>query len=407
MQRISLDDAIARAIDCAPRVSTEAVALEALSGRVLAEDLSFHADLPPFDHAAMDGYAIAGGAQPGASFRVVGESRAGAPAAEVDTSSAMTISTGAAVAPGLDTVVPWEDVEKRSDAHGEQITLRREARAGQHIRRRGEDARAGTSALVSGTRLSARHIALLATLERSEALVSRRARVAILCTGDELRDPGSAPRAGSIVDSNGPMLTSLVSQGGGTSSCVRVRDAREAVHEAIDRASTEADLVITVGGAADGKHDHVLPVLDALGARTIFRGVAIKPGKPVALATRTRPHDERVVPVLALPGNPGSAFVTFTLFGLPLLRAMHGEHAPSRPRPRIRTATSLKCANDRDVLAYGALEVREGELVFVPAPAATSGSIPGLASAGALAIVRTGVPIAAGDLVEVVDVERA
>ena len=203
------------------------------------------------------------------------------------------------------------------------------------------------------------------------------------------------------------MLASLVSQGGGTSSCVRVRDAREAVHEAIDRASTEADLVITVGGAADGKHDHVLPVLDALGARTIFRGVAIKPGKPVALATRTRPHDERVVPVLALPGNPGSAFVTFTLFGLPLLRAMHGEHAPSRPRPRVRTASSLKCANDRDVLAYGVLEVREGQLVFVPAPAATSGSIPGLASAGALAIVRTGVPIAAGDIVEVVDVERA
>jgi molybdopterin molybdotransferase len=187
----------------------------------------------------------------------------------------------------------------------------------------------------------------------------------------------------------------------------RVRDTREAVHEAIDRASHEADLVISVGGAADGKHDHVLPVLDALGARTIFRGVAIKPGKPVALATRTRSHDGRTVPVLALPGNPGSAFVTFTLFGLTLLRTMHGESSPSRPRPRIRSVSSLRCANDRDVLAYGALEVREGELVFVPAPAATSGSIPGLASAGALAIVRTGMPIAAGGLVEVVDVERA
>ncbi len=407
MQRISLDEAIARAIDCAPRMPLEQVSLDALSGRVLAEDLAFHADLPPFDHAAMDGYAIAGGAQAGASFRVVGESRAGAPAHEVDTSSAMTISTGAAVAPGLDTVVPWEDVEKHASERGEHVTLRREARAGQHVRRRGEDARAGAIALTRGTLLSARQVALLATLERSSAEVARRTNVVILCTGDELRDPGSAPRPGSIVDSNGPMLTALVAQGGGRASCTRVRDTREAVHEAIERASAEADLVLTVGGAADGKHDHVLPVLDALGARTIFRGVAIKPGKPVALATRTRPHDERVVPVLALPGNPGSAFVTFTLFGLPLLRAMHGERAPSRPRPRVRTATGLKCANDRDVLAYGALEVREAEIVFVPAPAATSGSIPGLASAGALAIVRTGVPIAAGGLVEAIDVERA
>lgn len=405
MQRISLDEAITRAIDCAPRLPVEQVALDALAGRVLAEDLAFHADLPPFDHAAMDGYAIAGGAPAGASFRVVGESRAGAPAHEVDTSSAMTISTGAAVAPGLDTVVPWEDVERHTSEHGEHVTLRREARAGQHIRRRGEDARAGAIALTRGTLLSARHVALLATLERSSAEVARRTNVVILCTGDELRDPGSAPRPGAIVDSNGPMLTALVAQGGGQASCVRVRDTREAVHEAIDRASGEADLVITVGGAADGKHDHVLPVLDALGARTIFRGVAIKPGKPVALATCT--HGGRTVPVLALPGNPGSAFVTFTLFGLPLLRAIHGERAPSRPRARVRSASSLKCANDRDVLAYGALEVREGELVFVPAPTATSGSIPGLASAGALAIVRTGAPIAAGDLVEVIEVERA
>jgi molybdopterin molybdotransferase len=407
LHRITLDEAIERAITCAPRLATEIVSLDALVGRVLAEDLVFHADLPPFDQAAMEGYAIAGGAAAGASFRVVGESRAGAPANEVDTTSAMTISTGAAVARGLDTIIPWEDVEKHTNELGEHVTLRREARTGQHLRRRGDDARAGSSALAGGTLLSARHVALLATLERSSAEVHRRAKVAIVCTGDELRDPGGATRPGAIVDSNGPMLTALVAQGGGTASCVRARDTREAAHEAIDRASREADLVITVGGAADGKHDHVLPVLDALGARSIFRGVAIKPGKPVALATRTRPDDEREVPVLALPGNPGSAFVTFTLFGLPLLRAMHGERAPSRVRPRVRSASTLRCMGDRDVLAYGALEVRDGEPVFVPAPAATSGSIPGLASAAALAIVRTGVPIDAGGLVEVVDVERA
>ncbi|MFN7697532.1 MAG: molybdopterin-binding protein, partial [Deltaproteobacteria bacterium] len=228
---------------------------------------------------------------------------------------------------------------------------------------------------------------------------------AILCTGDELRDPGSEVREGSIVDSNGPMLSALVGQGGGSSSCERVPDAREAVHAAIERACHEADVVITVGGAADGKHDHVLPALEALGARSIFRGVAIKPGKPVALATRALAG--RVVPVLALPGNPGSAFVTFTLLGLPLLRALHGERAPARPRPLVRAASPLRSAGDRDVLAYGALEVHDGAPLFVPAPAATSGSVPGLASAAALALVRAGAPVAAGGLVEVVDVERA
>jgi molybdopterin molybdotransferase len=405
LQRISLDDAIARAIACATRLPAERVPLVRLRGRVLAEELCFHDDLPRFDHAAMDGYAIAGGAPSGAGFEVVGESRAGAPARHVDARAATVISTGAALPAGLDTVVPWEDVAKRGPEGREIIALRRDAEVGQYVRRRGDDARAGSTALERGTLLSARHVALLATLEHSGALVSRRARVAILCTGDELRDPGSEVREGSIVDSNGPMLSALVGQGGGSSSCERVPDAREAVHAAIERACHEADVVITVGGAADGKHDHVLPALEALGARSIFRGVAIKPGKPVALATRALAG--RVVPVLALPGNPGSAFVTFTLLGLPLLRALHGERAPARPRPLVRAASPLRSAGDRDVLAYGALEVHDGAPLFVPAPAATSGSVPGLASAAALALVRAGAPVAGGGLVEVVDVERA
>ncbi|MBX7196408.1 MAG: molybdopterin molybdotransferase MoeA [Sandaracinaceae bacterium] len=403
MSRISLEEAITRALGAATLVATEPLPLAQLSGRVLAEDLDFGADLPPFDHAAMDGYAIAGAAPSDAAFSVVGESRAGAPASEADRRFAMTISTGAAIPPGLDTVVPWEDVSRE----GDRITLRREARAGQHVRKAGEDARRGTRALSRGTRLSARHVALLATLERDHAVVSTRPRVAILCTGDELRDPGSAPRPGSIVDSNGPMLAALVAQGGGAPVRHRVPDTREAVHDALSGALDDAELVITIGGAADGVHDHVMPTLESLGAETLFRGVAIKPGKPVALARSTR--GDRVVPVLALPGNPGSAFVTFTLIGLPLLRAMQGD---LRPRPRTsfaRAARAMKGAADREVLAYGAIHAEsEGtHEVFVPAPSATSGSIPGLASASAIAIVPAGASLAEGELARVIEVERA
>lgn len=402
MPRIPLDDAIRRTLDAAPRLGVERCALADLPGRVLAEDLTFPGDLPPFDYAAMDGYAIAGGASVGASFVVRGESRAGVPAAEVDRAAALTISTGAAIPSGVTTVIPWEDVTREGDT----ITLTRDARRGQHVRLRGEDARSGALAIALGTRLGPRHLALIATIERASASVHRRPRVAVLCTGDELRDPGSPPRPGAIVDSNGPMLAALITQAAGTSTVVRVADTTDALREAITRALDDHDVIVTVGGAADGKHDHVFPVLDALGADTVFRGVAIKPGKPIALARLTR--GERSIPVVALPGNPGSAFVTFTLVGLPLLRAMQGDSRPTPQRARHRTTRAIKSASDRDVLAYGSLTLEaDGGQRFAPSPPATSGSVPGLASASAIAIVPMGAPMNADDLVEVLEVERA
>lgn len=399
--RITLDEAIERTLRAAPRLGVERCALPDLPGRVLAEDLTFPGDLPPFDYAAMDGYAIAAAAVAGARFVVRGESRAGMPTASVEPDTALTISTGAAIPSALDTVIPWEDVVREGDT----ITIQRDARRGQHVRLRGEDARNGALAIPLGTRLSARHLALIATIERASASVHRRPRVAVLCTGDELRDPGAPSRPGAIVDSNGPMLAALIAQAGGTSSLARVPDTIEALREAIERA-LDHDVIVTVGGAAEGKHDHVMPVLESLGAETIFRGVAIKPGKPVALAQISR--GDRVVPVLALPGNPGSAFVTFTLLGMSLLRAMQADARPVASRLRMPTARAIKSATDRDVLAYGTLDRDDrGVQVFSPSPPSTSGSVPGLASASAIAIVPTGATLGAGDHVDVIEVERA
>ncbi len=399
--RISLDDAQQRTLDAAPRLGVERCVLADLPGRVLAEDLTFHGDLPPFDYAAMDGYAIAGAAITGARFVVRGESRAGVPADRVEADTALTISTGAAIPTALDTVIPWEDVERAGDT----ITLLRDARRAQHVRLRGEDARSGALAIPLGTRLSARHLALIATMERASVSVHRRPRVAVLCTGDELRDPGTPSRPGVIVDSNGPMLAALIAQGCGIATLSRVPDSVDMLRDAIDRAC-DSDVIVTVGGAADGKHDHVMPVLESLGAITVFRGVAIKPGKPIALARIQR--GDRVIPVIALPGNPGSAFVTFTLLGLPALRAMQSDARPTAARLRVRTTSGLRSASDRDVLAYGALTLdADGARVFTPSPPATSGSVPGLAWASAIAFVPTGSSLRAGDLIEAIEVERA
>lgn len=397
MTRISLDRAVEHATAIAAPALAERVALDACVGRVLAEALAHPGDLPPFDYAAMDGYAIATGAEPGASFVVESESRAGAPAEAAVPGAAVAISTGAALPPGVDTVVPWEDVTRV----GDRITLGRAARPGQHVRRAGEDARRGEPALEPGVRLGPRHVALLATIERAEIEAYRRPRVEVLTTGDELRDPGSAARAGSIVDSNGPMLAALVAQAGGAARLARVADRERAVVDALEARRATADLVVTVGGAADGQHDHVLAALDALGAARVFRGVAIKPGKPVALSHLGG------MPVLSLPGNPGSAFVTFVLIGLPLLRALGGERDAVRGRRKAPTTASLRAPSDRAALVYGTLAAQGDASVFVPGPAASSGSVVGLARAGAIAIVPAGHERAAGQLVDVVEVDAA
>ncbi len=397
MTRISLTRAVECAIELGVPLGVEHVPLDACAGRVLAEEIEHAADLPPFDHAAMDGYAIAGAAARGRSFVVESESRAGAPAASALPGAAVAISTGAAIPAGVDTVVPWEDVERTAD----RITLTRDARAGQHVRRAGEDARRGERALGGGVRLAGRHVALLATLERREVAVHLRPRVEVLTTGDELRDPGSEVRPGSIVDSNGPMLAALVAQAGGRARVTRVPDREGALVAALDARREDADLIVTVGGAADGQHDHVLRALEVLGAERTFRGVAIKPGKPVALSRLGG------LPLLALPGNPGSAFVTFVLLGIPLLRRLGGERDVAAPRRLARAGAPLRAPADRAALVYGVLAVHDDELVFTPAPPSSSGSVVGLARASAIAIVAPGEERSAGARVEIVEVDVA
>src|SRR6185295_990466 len=150
---------------------------------------------------------------------------------------------------------------------------------------------------------------------------------------------------------------------------------------------TPADAVLTVGGAADGEHDHVAGALAALSAELVYRGVAIKPGKPVALAMRG------AQPLFVLPGNPGSAYVTFLLLGAPLLRAMQRDGAAAPRFVRAYADAPLRGAKDRLAVLYGALATRDGATRFVPHPAAASGAVPPIAFASALALVDAGTTV--------------
>jgi molybdopterin molybdotransferase len=374
---LAFDDAVRRILDSAPALTSELARLEECAGRVLAEDLFAAAPLPGFDYSAMDGYAVASSAFSGPgpwSFAVVGESRAGALAPALAPSSVCRIFTGAPIPSGADAVVMQEDVARE----GEVARFGAAPATGAHIRRRGEDLAAGAVALERGTRLNAFRIGLAAAVDRAQLLVARRPRVAILCTGEELREPGSPAVPGTIPDSNGPSLAAMVVSAGGVPDIrARTGDTLAATEEALRSALRDTDLLLTVGGVSVGEHDLVRAALSNVGAQLDFWKVQIRPGKPLAFGR----FGETLI--LGLPGNPVSAQLTFALFGMPLLRRMQGDARPSPPRGRVR----LQCALKQNPGRTGFYRAQLDGDIAITATNQASGSTASLAHAEALLIV--------------------
>ena len=399
---MTFEEARARILAGVARLGRERVAIGEAAGRVLAESVTATRPFPPVDLSAMDGYAVRAHDFSGtAPFRLPVapvESRAGQPAPELPAGAVGRIFTGAGLPAGADAVVMQEEVTREGDWASFAVC----PRAGQHVRVAGEDLRAGALALEAGTRLHAGHLALAASLDWAELVVGRPPSVAILCTGDELRAPGTAYAAGpaAIAESNGVALAALVRQVGGQPRLLpSVGDTLDATVGALGEALAGADLVLTVGGVSVGDHDLVRPALEQLGVTIDLYKVAIKPGKPLVFGTRSSPAG--TTRVLGLPGNPASALTTFALFGAPLLRAMQGDAVPLPLLLPARLGGPVRHKPGRLEFARVTLARRGSELSALPLTNQASGATTSMGWATAFALV----PLEAGDLAEGTPVE--
>lgn len=395
---LSFEEALARILALgAPVLPAETTPIDDIDGRILGEDIVSGVDLPRFDYSAMDGYAVATrdlDALP-ARLPVVGESRTGVVADALTPGSTMRIFTGAGVPAGADAVVMQENVTRDGDV----AVFTQRPRIGHHIRTRGEDLRAGATAIARGTRLRPSHLALCAALDLSAVAVARRPEVAILATGDELRRPGTDAVPGSIPESNTVVLRAMARRAGARAKALPyVRDDRAATERAFATALDEADVLVTIGGVSVGDHDLVRPALAAVGVELEFWRVAIKPGKPLAIGRLAR-KGRRDAIVVGLPGNPASAMVTFALFGCPLLRAMQGE---AHPFPTARRARMTRAhAHDPGRLEFARAtlgQTDDGHLAVTTLGNQASGAVTSMAHSDALVLIpadASGIPAGA------------
>ena len=331
---IAVDEALLLVLALSAAPAPEHVALDRAAGRVLVAPARSRMTQPPFDSAAMDGYALRK-ADIDTQLEVIGEAAAGHPwIGSPRPGTAIRIFTGAPVPDGYDRVVMQENIDRT----GDQIRIT-DASGGSNIRPRGGDFAEGDT--VSAPRwITPADIGLLAAMNVAEVEVARRPRVAILATGDELVRPGETPRDGQIISSNDLAIAALARDAGAEVDALPIaRDTRQSLTDAFTRAAS-ADLIVTIGGASVGDHDLVATVAETMGMERAFYKIKMRPGKPL-MAGRLGQSA-----LLGLPGNPVSSIICGMLFMQPLIRAMQGLQGP-RPTLKARLARDLPAEGPR------------------------------------------------------------
>ena len=390
-----------------PKQDTEIINLEDAPGRILATAVVGKLDFPHWDNSAMDGYAVRYedvkdcDADNPINLKVVSEIVAGdRPTLDIQPGETARIFTGAMLPPGTDTIVIQENTRRAEDI----VTVLDPPQEQEFVRHKGAFYQAGTPILEAGIKIGAPEIAVLATAQCTQLSVYRRPRVAILSTGDELVTPEQPLEPGQIVDSNQYALASFISSNGAVPLKLGiVPDKPEALKQEIAQAVKSADIVLSTGGVSVGDYDYVDRILTELGGTLHIRSVAVKPGKPLTVAT----FEDNNCLYFGIPGNPVSALVSCWRFIQPALLKLSGLN---NYQPQFITATTrndLKAAGKRETYLWGRLHLINGEYEFALAGGShSSGNLVNLAQTNGLAIVNVGQKlVAAGSKVNVMLVE--
>ncbi len=399
---ISVTEAINIIFEQTKKLPAERIRLEKARGRVLAEDVVADMDLPPFDRARMDGYAVRAKDTANApiELRVVGEAAAGAGwhEREMQAGEAVRIMTGAPIPLGADAVQQVEVTKESAD--GSAVRIERAATVGQFITKRGTEIRRGETVLRAGTEINAAMMAALASFGYAEVKVAKRPRVAVLATGTELVAVSETPGADQIRDSNSYSLAAYAELAGATIEQLPLAgDDTKILQQAIEDAATRCDVLVLSGGVSMGVYDFTKAALRALDAEIFFERVRLRPGKPTVFARLGNTL------IFGLPGNPVSVSVTFNLFARTALRRLQGiqEDAALKEEHAV-LAREVKGSIERASYLPATLRTnREGTLIAEPLRWGGSSDFVAFTQATALIIVPEGMKmIEAGAVASIV-----
>lgn len=356
--RTAIEEVVARIDQRVSALAPEAIDIREAAGRVLAAEVHATDPVPPFDRAAMDGYAVRGEETFGADaynparFRLIGEARPGrAFAGAVGAGEAVEITTGAPIPAGADTVTKAESAR----VEGDTVWVSEATPPGRHVGRRGEDIAAGAIVLAAGRVLRPQDLGVLSALGLGTIAVVRRPGVAVIVTGDELLPAGTPARDFQIADMNSVMLRALIARDGGEQRVVGpLPDDRAVIRAAIVEAAATADAVLISGGSSVGAEDHVPGLVAELGELAVH-GVALRPASPAGLGFI------KARPVLLLPGNPVSCLCAYDFFAGRVLRRLGGR-TPAWPYRAVERPLAQKLVSALGRVDYARVRVVDGRV---------------------------------------------
>lgn len=393
---ISVDEAISIVLGHISQLGSELVPIEGAHRRITAEEIRADMDLPPFDRARMDGYAVRSSdvTRAPVKLRVIGEIAAGAQfERHVNAGEAVKIFTGAPVPAGVDAVQKVEVTR----ANGQTVEILEPVKPGQFITPHASEVTAGEIVAGAGREIGPAEMSVLASFGYASVRVGRRPSVAVMSTGTELVDVSSKPSGAQIRNSNSYTIASYAERAGALVDILEtIKDTPEATRYALVQAAENHDIVITSGGVSMGDYDLVKAALKEIGAEIYFDKVMIRPGKPTVFARRNETY------FFGLPGNPVSTSVTFNVFVRPAIRKMQGEASPEPSTVRAQLAGSVRDASSRRSYLPARLSIRDGRAVVEALKWGGSSDLVAFMNANAMIVVLEDVnEIAEGELAEV------